>query len=369
MSVIDVSKALQHVHNQLEVEKQWLRAIRGLAPMTHLQRAQVWADLSSHTLSIDTQRAPVVLSQYKALYKAALKAVDVLRKESEGGYDTSGTEVWDLLKEYRRVLEVFKAASLMTEEVLDEGSVRVARVSPGGDVSVDGIKNAVGKEMAALTQNLTMTIEKLVERFLTGQETLEREVHEILLKTQIQSTGQLEVNVSTNDALKKYHTETIKLQERMESLTNTVKTMMELQTNQLQGIQNRLELSTTAASKVVELNSGFEGLSAKVDALNTEISDFRTLFESTKEAFKSVTTFDSRLGEMSKDVSGIHTKLDELSKIVSMVDPHAISKTWNERHTKALEEIQAFKNKAREDIDKAVQDARKAATAARKPPP
>jgi hypothetical protein len=75
MSVRDVSSALKHVHNNLDVDTQWQRARSGLAEMTDLERAQVWTALSSLTLSLDDKTTPVVFSQYKALYKAAMKSV------------------------------------------------------------------------------------------------------------------------------------------------------------------------------------------------------------------------------------------------------------------------------------------------------
>ena len=167
MSVADVSKALQHVHNRLDVEKQWLRATGGLAPMTSLQRAQVWADLSSHTLSMDAQKAPVVFSQYKALYKAACKVVDA--RMSEGGCETPGAEVWDMLKEYRRVLEVFKEVAVTTEEAHAGSSTRVVNVSSGGGVSAEDIKEVVMRALAEELKALNLLIEAKLDSLPLGK--------------------------------------------------------------------------------------------------------------------------------------------------------------------------------------------------------
>jgi hypothetical protein len=167
MSVADVSKALQHVHNRLDVEKQWLRATGGLAPMTPLQRAQVWADLSSHTLSMDAQKAPVVFSQYKALYKAACKVVDA--RMSEGGCETPGAEVWDMLKEYRRVLEVFKEVAVTTEEAHAGTSTRVVNVSSGGGVSAEDIKGVVTRALAEELKALNLLIEAKLDSLPLGK--------------------------------------------------------------------------------------------------------------------------------------------------------------------------------------------------------
>ena len=149
-----MSKALRHVHNQLDVEKQWVRAIGGLAPMTHLQRAQVWADLSSHTLIMDAQRAPVVLSQYKALYKAALKEIDARRGGGGGVCDESEGAVWDMLKEYKKALEAFKLLALTIQDTSSGRQVVDMGNNAGNPISTELMK-IVMEKLEALAIRVT----------------------------------------------------------------------------------------------------------------------------------------------------------------------------------------------------------------------
>ena len=61
------AKALQHVYNKLDAERQWDRAVECLGAMTELQIAQTWQAL---TESITEN---VALSRYKVLFKHALR--------------------------------------------------------------------------------------------------------------------------------------------------------------------------------------------------------------------------------------------------------------------------------------------------------
>jgi hypothetical protein len=116
---------------------------------------------------MDAQKAPVVFSQYKTLYKAACKVVDARR--SEGGCETPGTEVWDMLKEYRRVLEVFKEVAVTTEEAHDRGGTRVVNVSSGGGVSAEDIKELVTRALAEELKALNLLIEAKLDSLPLGK--------------------------------------------------------------------------------------------------------------------------------------------------------------------------------------------------------
>ena len=63
----EACRALQHVHNKVDTEAQWSRAVGCLQTMTDLQIALAWQTLSTGT-------DPVALSQYKMLFKRALRA-------------------------------------------------------------------------------------------------------------------------------------------------------------------------------------------------------------------------------------------------------------------------------------------------------
>ena len=62
------TKALQHVHNGTDTENQWRRAVQCLRTMDELRVALAWQRLSA---PLQTR---ITLSQYKMLFKCALRA-------------------------------------------------------------------------------------------------------------------------------------------------------------------------------------------------------------------------------------------------------------------------------------------------------
>jgi len=79
------SKALQHVHNGTDTENQWRRAVQCFRTMDELRVALAWQRLSAPlqtrvTLMSTPQQTRITLSQYKMLFKCALRAAE---RESE----------------------------------------------------------------------------------------------------------------------------------------------------------------------------------------------------------------------------------------------------------------------------------------------
>ena len=66
----EASRALRHVHNKVDAEAQWERAVGRMGDMTALQIAQTWQALAE---SVPEDRATIVLSQLKALFKGAIQ--------------------------------------------------------------------------------------------------------------------------------------------------------------------------------------------------------------------------------------------------------------------------------------------------------
>jgi hypothetical protein len=301
MSVADVSKALQHVHNRLDVEKQWLRATGGLAPMTSLQRAQVWADLSSHTLSMDAQKAPVVFSQYKTLYKAACKVVDARR--SEGGCETPGAEVWDMLKEYRRVLEVFKEVAVTTEEAHDRGSTRVVNVSSGG-VSAEDIKGVVTRALAEELKALNLLIEAKLDSLPLGK-----------------------LGVDAADQIK--------------TCLDAVK-----------GLETRMSELATKVESVALSHARQESLQA--------------LLDTARSALNQVVMYEGRMKTATDDIASIRTDIEGLHVKLSEINPERILKEWNDRRMTILHELQDYRDTAKKDAATTSESAKQAVAIVKK---
>ena len=77
------SKALQHVHNGTDTENQWRRAVQCLRTMDELRVALAWQRLSA---PLQTR---ITLSQYKMLFKCALRAAErEAEKEREAALES-----------------------------------------------------------------------------------------------------------------------------------------------------------------------------------------------------------------------------------------------------------------------------------------
>jgi septal ring factor EnvC (AmiA/AmiB activator) len=68
---MDVSRALRHVHEDIDTENQWARAVRGLQGMSNMELALVWRELADAALG--REEVVVLLSQYKMIFKLAVR--------------------------------------------------------------------------------------------------------------------------------------------------------------------------------------------------------------------------------------------------------------------------------------------------------
>jgi len=69
----EIVNALTCVHDKIEVQSQWKRAVEALRCMSHMQIAVAWVDLSTYAMKIGDER---VHSQYKTLFQRALKEAE-----------------------------------------------------------------------------------------------------------------------------------------------------------------------------------------------------------------------------------------------------------------------------------------------------
>ena len=95
----------------METEKQWKRAVVALKEASELDRATAWKLFSSDTLEKDSSVAIIMLSQYKALFKNALKEAlksDIVHVPcTQCSDNVRDTDAFDLLKEYKDELQEY----------------------------------------------------------------------------------------------------------------------------------------------------------------------------------------------------------------------------------------------------------------------
>jgi len=99
--------ALRHVFNTLDTQKQWKRAVDALRGMTELERAQAWKLFSADNLKLESPAALIVHSQYKALFKAAVREAAKSEIFIDAPLHCDTDDTTELLREYRARLDEF----------------------------------------------------------------------------------------------------------------------------------------------------------------------------------------------------------------------------------------------------------------------
>jgi len=99
--------ALRHVFNTLDTQKQWKRAVDALRSMTELERAQAWKLFSADNLKLESSAALIVHSQYKALFKAAVREAAKSENFIDVPLHCDTDDTTELLREYRARLDEF----------------------------------------------------------------------------------------------------------------------------------------------------------------------------------------------------------------------------------------------------------------------
>ncbi len=240
MSVRDVSNALRHVHNNLDVDTQWRRAKSGLAEMTDLERVQVWTALSSHTLSMDEKTAPVVFSQYKTLYKAALKKTpdtcQVKLHESE--------DATVMLDEYKQCLEKYQGFLTPLVDIRRDGK----------DQIIINVNEVIGNS------TLLTDMKKQI------QDTLDKAIKDLASEADI---TQLKATLASIKAEKAEESSVVKISETLAA----IQTKLEMLTSKLGNstLGALAEQVNNGATRIGAVETSHEKLRASIDQLSVSL--------------------------------------------------------------------------------------------------
>ena len=162
--------ALRHVHHLREPERQWIRAVTALKSMTELEKVHAWQLFSSDNLKLEAPSAVIMHSQYKMLFKAAVREA---RPEDETeccSHNSNSVDLVELLEKYRIRLE--------------EASFSLAAHSPhnayhanGGES--DGNGTEYGDDVPNKIQELSTTIKYSDRGGAKADGELEKEVNSL----------------------------------------------------------------------------------------------------------------------------------------------------------------------------------------------
>ena len=135
-----VVKALNNVHRGVEPKAQWERAVQCMRGMSNLEIANAWIEFSSPVASLDTSTAIVRHSQYRELFKRAVKEA---APESTGGHvEHIVTEMTGKLEEYEKMLSRYRYLSLLLWTRKGKDSRSVEELDHGGEFQGVGLETA-----------------------------------------------------------------------------------------------------------------------------------------------------------------------------------------------------------------------------------
>lgn len=293
MSVRDVSNALKHVHNSIDVDTQWHRATDGLARMSDLERAQVWASLSSHTLSMDERTAPVAFSQLKTLYKAALKKgvkKDELPQQCCGGCSTGPVEMHanddslKLLNEYKQCLETYQGFLTPLVDLRREGRDQIVMI----------VQEVIGNSalLADMKKQIQDTLDKTVKD-------LARQADMMELKTVLTS---IQTEKAKETTLGKINEILAAMQGRMDMLTSKVG-------NSNLGVL--AEQVLTGNTRIQTLETSHKKLSEEIDKL---FSSIRTHTTETRKLQTEFVASNQNIADMTNMFTNLNQSVDVLTR-------------------------------------------------------
>ena len=159
---MEVSKALRHVYNNVDTDNQWSRAITCLRAMSHLQVAQAWKEIAHSCQHGDNP--VIVLSQYKMLFKRALK-------EAEPHIPTASIDdAVVLLRQYHQALISLRAFISIHEQTrnqtaYNESNEYVIPVDEGGTPSprtVQEIKSVLRGFETKITEMTARSLKAII---------------------------------------------------------------------------------------------------------------------------------------------------------------------------------------------------------------
>jgi hypothetical protein len=288
---MEVSNALRHVYNSIDTQKQWRRAVDGLRAMTEQERAYVWKLFSSDNLKLESPAALIIHSQYKALFKSAVR--EAKEDDIHACSDRTDNNTMELLKEYRERLDEALGSQPSTPGL----QAHALKQQGGADdlkAAVDDLRaDVTGMWEKAVAENsaLATAIENLSGVFVN-----EMSEHAVRIdKTRMIASECVTLNVETHGAI-------AKLDSKIQANTEAFETFKTYQEN-----ENKLH-----ANSILDFNLNVEKNTKSIDTLHGEQVAFNQEFRDALVSLKSE-EIPIDLGPLETRIGEIETKTDALS--------------------------------------------------------
>jgi len=314
--------------------------------MTELEKAQVWTALSEHTLSMDERKAPVVFSQYRTLYKAALKS-GVKEEEPTlcvvggmgvgvGYQDTSATK---LLEEYKECLERYQSIITPIVDMRREGKDQIVLIVQeliSNSTLLTDMKKQIKETINTATKDLAkeagMTQIKAALASIQAEKATETSIGKIgdtlaAMQTKLEmlssklgnsTLGALAEQVNSgSERIKAMEASHEKLRESVDSLFATLRT----HTTEVRQLQSNLGDSNRSLDKMVkfmtEINASVGNLTRERKLLTDEMHNLGEAYS------KSTDEIKTRLGNVeafAKPIDDISQRLEHIESSYATIE-------------------------------------------------
>ena len=146
---MDVVKALNHVHSNVDTENQWKRAVNSIGKLTNLEKAKAWLEFSEPAARLEYAKAIIAHSQRRELFERCVNESNLQLSVEE--VPTGGAE-GSLLKETTNELQNCRSMLNRLAQLVSHISVlfKLKPVTEGvesasnGGINLDTGTNTVG---------------------------------------------------------------------------------------------------------------------------------------------------------------------------------------------------------------------------------
>jgi len=327
--------------------------------MTDLEQAQVWTELSSHTLGTDEKTAPVIFSQYKTLYKTALKSVKGKEEPMQccavGGAAPHDDAIIKMLDDYKRCLEGYQGILNPIVKLKHENENRLVltvREVAKDSVLMNGIKKEVKDILDTMAKELikefNMTEIKTMLSTIQTDKANEASVVKIgdtlaAMQTKLEmlsskfgnsTLGALAEQVNSgSDRIKAMEASHEKLRESVDGLFASLRT----HTTEVKRLQSDLGNSNRSMDDMTklmeELNTSVGSLTNERKLLTDEIQKLGEAYSTSTNEIKArlvnVETSSNTVNDIAKRLQQIETSYATIEDVQDLVARLSTDETQN----------------------------------------
>jgi len=191
---MEVVKALNHVHSNVDTENQWNRAVSAIGKLSNLEKARAWIEFSEPVVRMEYSKAIVAHSQRRELFERCVSESAFLHSEVDN--TQSSTIAESLLKEttdeLKKSRELMKRLALLASRLdirfkPDTGQDSDAQSQFESDFVDDAITPKA---------NAANDTEKIIQNSASSNGFLQIEIDS--LKTQYQALNEIFVQMTSN---------------------------------------------------------------------------------------------------------------------------------------------------------------------------